>query len=202
MKSLDSLMIAAGADKASVHPVGAHNFAVHYESAFAHLRNADIKLVEIGVGSAESMKGWLSYFPNAQVHGIDIVHNTNEWNSPGEKPHPRYTFTTGDQGSEAFWKEFVKAHGSGWDILCDDGSHSNKDIITTFRMMWPHIGLSGFYAIEDLAAAYSNLEFFLKPGWPNHMQFIKDMLDQINHGANQIDEMRYSKELCILRKKL
>lgn len=195
-------MIAAGADKASVHPVGAHNFAVYYESAFAHLRNADIKLVEIGVGSAESMRGWLSYFPNAQVCGIDIVSQTNEWNDPKHKPHPRYTFVHGDQGSDGFWTEFVKAHGTGWDILCDDGSHANKDIITTFRMMWPHIRLGGYYAIEDLAAAYSNLEFFLKPGFPNHMDFIANMLHEINHGFNQIDEMRFSRELCILRKKL
>lgn len=208
MKTLDQLAAQNGADKASTdyiheqgHTVKGHDYARHYDSAFSSLRNADIKIVEIGVGSAESIKMWLAFFPNAQVHGVDIVHNTNEWNSESKKPHPRYTFTTGDQGNEAFWNGFIARHGSGWDICCDDGSHANKDIIVTFRAIWPHIKPGGYYAIEDLNCGYSGMEFFLKPGFPNHMEFIANMLHEINHSRDGIDEMRYSKELCILRKK-
>lgn len=210
MKTLDELAIYHKADKGSAdhtheqgHTVKGHGYACHYDSAFAALRNKPVKMLEVGVGSGESIRMWLEYFnnPEAQVHGIDIVYDTNDWNREDQSPHPRYTFTAGDQGSETFWTEFIKTHGSNWDILCDDGSHSNKDIITTFRMMWPHIKPGGYYAIEDLAAAYSGMEFFLKPGFPNHMDWIKEMLDQINYGFNQIDEMRFSTELCILRKK-
>ena len=200
MKTLDQITIECGADKGSTHPVKGHDYARHYDSAFEAIRQGEIKVVEVGVGSGESIRSWLEYFPNAKVFGVDIVHSTNEWNTVGAKPHPRYTFVTGDQSSEIFWQCFVVDYGSQWDVFVDDGGHSSQQIITTFNMMWPHVAAGGFYGIEDLNCAYSSLPFFCSPGWQNHMDFIKDMLDQINRKQNGIDSLRYANELVILQK--
>lgn len=199
--TLDEIAIEYGADKATIHPVKGHGYTRHYDAAFTSMRESPLKILEVGVGSGESMKMWLDYFPNAQVFGIDIVHDTNPWNTPGGKPAPRYTFFTGDQSSEVFWDCFIATYGTDWDIVTDDGGHSSQQIITTFNKMWPYIRRGGFYAIEDLGCAYSSLEFFCTPGWKNHMDFIKDMLDQINRGQNDIDSLHYSCELAVIRKK-
>lgn len=201
MKTLDQIAVEMGADKGSSHHVKGHDYARHYDAAFSHIRSHPIKVLEIGVGSAESMRTWLEYFPNAVVLGLDIVHDTNLWNTPGGKPHPRYTFSYIDQSSEPEWGKLIEEYGSDWDIVVDDGGHSSQQIITTFKKMWPHVKRGGFYAIEDLGCAYSSLEFFCTPGWQNHMDFIKDMLDQINRGQNDIDRLQFSNELVILQKK-
>lgn len=201
MKTLDQIAVEMGADKGSTHPVKGHDYARHYDTAFSSIRDSAGKVMEIGVGSGESMRMWLDYFPHAQVFGLDIVHDTNDWNTPGGKPNPRYTYSYIDQSNDAEWQKLLEYYGTDWDILVDDGGHSSQQIITTFRKMWPHIKRGGFYAIEDLGCAYSSLEFFCTPGWQNHMDFIKDMLDQINRGQNDIDSLHYSCELAILRKK-
>lgn len=214
MKTLDQIAIEQKADKGSAdythaqgHKVTGHGYAQHYDLAFDRLRHSPVKLLEIGVGGGESIRTWLEYFdnPDTRVYGVDIVHTTNPYNTVivvnADKPDPRYTFVTGDQGSEIFWQCFVADYGSDWDILVDDGGHANDQIITTFKMMWPHIKRGGCYAIEDLNCAYSGLPFFLKDGWPNHLDFIKDFLDQINRDQNDVESLSYSKELAILRKK-
>lgn len=201
MKTLDQICIEHGADKGSTHPVKGHDYARCYASAFDSRRNDPIKLLEIGVGGGESIRTWMEYFHNARIFGVDIVHSTNILNTPGPSPYNRYTFMTGDQSNEEFWKRVIEAYGPSWDIIIDDGGHSSQQIVTTFKMMWPHITPGGFYCIEDLNCAYSGLPFFLPDGWPNHMDFIKAMLDQVNHGENQIDRVIYSQELAIIQKK-
>lgn len=222
MKTLDQIACEYGTDKASVHPTyKGHDYCRHYELPFAWIRDQPIKLLEIGVGGAESIKTWLDYFPNAKVFGVDIVHDTNPWNTPSKKtesvagpvcendtaawdnsngPPSRYTFVTGDQSCETFWACFIADYGKDWDIIVDDGGHSSQQIITTFKMLWPHVKPGGFHCIEDLGCSYSNLEYFCTPGWPNHMEFIRGILDNINRGENEIDRMYFSRELAILRK--
>lgn len=202
MRTLDEIAVKCGADKGSSHHVKGHDYARRYDALFSSIRNDPLKILEIGVGSGESMNMWMKYFPRGEVFGVDIVHDTNEWNTPNHPyPNPNYTFVTGDQSSEDFWTSFIATHGVGWDVCIDDGGHSSQQIITTFKMMWPHIKPGGYYAIEDLNCAYSSLEFFCPSGWQNHLDFIKDMLDQINRGQNDIDSLSYSCELCIIKKK-
>lgn len=197
MRTLDEIMIEYGADKASKHPVGAHNYAVHYDRYFTPLREEEIKVLEIGVGSGPSIQAWLEYFPRAQVFGVDKVNTTNKWNTVKANTHPRYTFVTGDQSDPTFWKCFVADYGTDWGVIIDDGGHYADQIITSFNSMWPHIMKAGLYCIEDLLTAYG--ELFVPKGWENHMQFIKGKLDAINKGS-EIAALHFSKELAILEK--
>lgn len=196
--TLNEIALLYGTDKATSHPkIKGHCYTPHYEKFFEPIRKLKLKLLEIGVGGGESIQTWLQYFTEAIVHGVDIVHDTNEFNTQDSGPG-RYHFEHGDQGSVAFWKQFHERHGS-MDVVIDDGSHYDKDVIASFGSLWPNLNPGGLYCIEDLAVAYGGSPF-TNPPCQNHMDFVKDKLDDINR-HDEIDFLYFSKELAILGKK-
>jgi demethylmacrocin O-methyltransferase len=48
--------------------------------------------------------------------------------------------------------------GMEFDIILDDGSHINDDVIQSFKIMFPKIRKGGVYIAEDLQTSY----------WSNH----------------------------------
>ena len=191
MNTLDQLGITHQTDKASQFSrtyAKPHDYLRHLELFFGPLRNRAIKLLEIGVGGGESIQTWLDYFPQGKVFGVDMVHDTNEWNIPKLPPSERYTFVHGNQSSVVFWKSFLNVHGGDWDIIIDDGSHVSTDIITTFKCLWGSVRSGGFYEIEDLASA-KEADLALR-----------DMLTGLHAGTSEIDAIYFAKELCIMRK--
>lgn len=200
--SLDSIAIRCETDWATkfTRTWGKpHGYAPHYDRAFSHLRDQPIKLLEIGAASGEGIRMWLQYFPQAQVVGVDIVSKTNLWNTPGESPDPRYKFCQGDQACSTFWACFLADYGKDWDIIIDDGGHYSNQVIISFENLWPALRSGGLYAIEDLGVSYGAGSVFLPEGWPNHMDFLKAKLDEINC-ADTIASMNFSKELAIIKK--
>lgn len=198
--TLDEIAKLCGTDKASSHPYTPHDYARHYDQHFTIWRNAPIKLLEIGVGGGESIHTWLNYFYKAKVFGVDIVHDTNPMNTPLAKEIDRYMFVTGDQSCETFWACFLADYGKEWDIIIDDGGHFSHQVTTSFKCLWPAVKSGGLYCIEDLGVTYGDSTVFVKPGYQNHMHFLKDQIDAMNNGS-EVDSMHFSKELCIMRKK-
>jgi demethylmacrocin O-methyltransferase len=203
LKTLDQIATKHGTDKATSHPIvgdgKGHGYTPHYAAQFDAIRSDPIKLFEIGVGGGESIRTWLEYFDNARVFGVDNVQGTNPWNTVGAGTHLRYTFVSGDQSCETFWKCFVADYGSNWGVIVDDGSHLSKDVITTFNAMWPHVAPGGFYCIEDLGCSYGAGSVHCKAGCPTHMDFIASLMDDINL-KDGIASLHFSKELAIFRK--
>jgi hypothetical protein len=107
----------------------------------------------------------------------------------------------GDQSDDTFWKCFLVDYGKDWDIIIDDGSHFNSHIIKTFGHLWPVLKAGGFYAIEDLGVSYGSDPYFLQPGYPNHMDWLKLKVHEMNHGS-EIDSIYFSKELAVIKKAL
>jgi hypothetical protein len=201
MKTLEDLAQKYDNDKAVVKRDGTgHGYTPHYGRAFDPIRNDRLKVLEIGVASGPSIQMWLDYFPNAHVYGVDIVANTNEWNTVGAKTHERYTFVEGDQSQSVFWSRFLSGHGGDWDIIVDDGGHRNDQIITTFCSLWGALKPGGFYCIEDLGVCYTAGSIFVVAGLPNHSDFMKAKLDEVLQGKHNIDWMSLSKELAIIKK--
>jgi hypothetical protein len=210
MKSLDQIAIECETDRASVftRTEGAvpHNYCVHYDRFFTAIRKEPIKLMEIGVAGGEGIKMWLTYFPKAKVFGVDNTCETNEWDTAGLAPEPRYKFVHGDQASQEFWAKFIEEHGADWDIVIDDGGHYANQVITTHNCLWPHLNPGGFYCIEDLNVSYPDLwplygDAFVKPPWISHMDFLKGKLDVVNRDK-EIEWLHFSRELVIIKKAL
>lgn len=175
---LTSIAKKYGTDKA-----GSHFYITHYEAHFNKFRNAKIKLLEIGVGGykdpdkgGESLRMWKEYFKNGSIFGIDIYdkHLLEE---------NRIKIFQGSQGDEEFLKSVISEIGAP-DIIIDDGSHINKHVITSFKILFPFLNIGGIYVVEDVQTSY----------WPNHggssfnlkkpgttMNFFKQLTDCLNY---------------------
>lgn len=193
MKTLDEIGIAHGTDKASQFSrtyAKPHNYLVHLERFVEPMRYNPIKILEIGVGGGESIRTWLEYFEQAKVYGVDIVSNTNDWNTPGKyipDVGSRYTFACGNQGDVNFWKKFTEVTGGRWDLVIDDGSHNCADMQCSFTCLWEHVKSGGIYQIEDLSLSTDS--------------WIQSLAGATRSGVANVDSIYFARELAILRKK-
>lgn len=201
-ESLDEIALRHGTDKASKHPVKGHGYTKYYEWAFHGRRLEELKILEIGVGGGESIKTWLDYFENSRVFGVDVVQDTNPWNTvnPVSPPHERYRFVQGPQESPVFWQCFLADQGKDWDIIIDDGSHKSLDIITSFASLFPVVRPGGLYCIEDLGVDMPG-SVFHSPNAPTHHGWLAKLMMRIDRGGGELEAIHYMQELAILRKR-
>jgi hypothetical protein len=150
--NLDALAEFFGTDKNS-----SHYYTRHYNHHFQPFRNKSFNLLEIGIGGYEnpwdgghSLRMWKSYFPKANIYGLDII---------DKSPHNEHRIKTyqGSQIDEALLKQITKETG-GFDIIIDDGSHFNEHVIKTFQILFPLLNSNGIYAIEDLQTSYWEID--------------------------------------------
>ncbi len=132
---------------------GTHFYTPHYQKHFKGLRKEKIKLLEIGVGGYKkshrggaSLRMWKDYFRKGQIYAFDIYDKV-----PLEED--RIKIFQGDQTDKNFLKELTRSIGD-MDIIIDDGSHMNKDIILTFEYLFPKLKDGGIYVVEDLQCSY------------------------------------------------
>lgn len=162
----------------------AHGYIPRYEMLFRKNRNRKFSMLEIGIGGyegyttgGESLRMWKAYFPNAQIHGLDIL----------DKSHvkeKRITVWQGSQTDAGLLQSIHKAAG-GFDVVIDDGSHRNDHVIRSFEILFPLLNPGGMYVIEDVQTSY----------WPQYggklaihdegphttMGYFKRRADRLNH---------------------
>ncbi len=177
-KYLDQIANEEVTDKASFH----HNYTEVYAEYFAPLRNKSIKFLEIGIGIGSSVRLWERYFPNAELHFIDIVPQSNNCYFP---LRTQYHFL--DQANEDALRRFVNIVGGEFDIIIDDGGHRMDQQINSFKVLFPQIKSGGLYIIEDLCTSYwtshggnGSLQTPLAgPG--TALEFLKNLVEDVNH---------------------
>lgn len=131
----------------------AHWYAQHYQRHFQSLRGKKLNILEIGVGGDDdpkrggaSLRMWKKFFPKSSIFSIDI----HDKSFLQEK---RIKIFQGSQADEEFLQAVVKQIGP-LDIIIDDGSHRNEHVITSFKVLFPHLKEGGVYIAEDLQTAY------------------------------------------------
>ncbi len=206
MKSLDELAILHQTDRATVftRTYGKpHGYAPIYDACFAKLRHEPIKLLEVGVAGGEGIRMCLDYFdhPDSKIHGIDIVSNTNEWNSPGAPTNARYQFLQGDQRDVIMFACALANWGRAFDIIIEDGGHFADTVAISFECLWPAVKPGGIYAVEDMHVGTTPGTVFVPAGWPNHMDWLRDKMDEMNKGSD-IECLSYYSELALFRKRV
>ena len=144
---------------------GSKNYAYYYEKQglFKEKRYKNNKILEIGVDAyrgATSVKAWSEYFPNSQIYGIDVF--TENANLGIERVK---TFIGFQQNKEFLDKVIDEA--KDFDIIIDDGSHYNADIIISFEHLWPHVNPGGIYIIEDIHCTENETNKFYQKSMPN-----------------------------------
>lgn len=157
---LVSLMYRSNLNKlASIHGTDKWNdhwYTQHYQHHFSPWRKRKLQILEIGIGGyddpikgGDSLRMWKSYFPNAEIHGLDIIDKTLHEES-------RIKVHVGSQIDLEFLGNVVKLHGP-FDIIIDDGSHMNEHVIETFNYLFLNgLKSNGIYVVEDTQTSYWN----------------------------------------------
>jgi len=142
-----------------------HNYSRQYETLFKPYREKKIKYLEIGVQTGDSLKAMREVFTNADsIVGIDIepcckIHENAKYNIFVE---------IGDATNGIVVQNILKKYGK-FDIILDDGSHINKDVIKTFELLFPLLNDNGLYIIEDTICYKSRNHIDIK--YPNHLEY-------------------------------
>jgi hypothetical protein len=175
--SLTDLAQEFGSDK-----WGVHRYTPHYERHFAHLRDREMLVLELGIGGyarerqgGASLRMWKWFFPRAQVVGVDLEDKSFV-------DEERITSYVGSQTDRGLMRRIVKKHGAPT-IVIDDGSHRSPHVRKSFRILFPMLADDGIYVIEDVQTSYW-------PQWKGSldlddpttsMAMVKDLLDGLNH---------------------
>jgi hypothetical protein len=121
-----------------------HGYTEIYSIYFEKVKNKKLRILEIGIGGGEntkyggnSLKMWANYFPESDILGIDIYDKSL-------LDYRRIKTFQGSQSDEKFLAQF-----NNLDIIIDDGSHINSDVIQSFEILFPKLNIGGYYCVED-----------------------------------------------------
>ena len=116
-----------------------------------HRRHDKINILELGVAgprkTCPSLRVWREYFPNSNIFGVDIVdvrHLEDDINA---------TIEHGSQTDPKILQKLGEKAG-GFDLVVDDGSHINSDIISSFLYLEQYLNPNCVYIIEDTQNSY------------------------------------------------
>jgi demethylmacrocin O-methyltransferase len=171
LSSLDLLARKHGTGKGP----DAHGYTAAYHAFLDPLREREVRLLEIGIGTGASLRMWEEYLPNARLYAID--------EDPAAIAHAseRTRVFIGDQTDPAFLAQVAGVTGE-LDVVIDDGSHHPDHQRVSLEALFPHVRDGGLYAIEDLGCAFSP-RYGPAAGLGNPasvIEYLKGMLDVIH----------------------
>ena len=127
-------------------------------AAAARAHGRRIKLLEIGLGCDMVYKQpgasallWSTLFPRdaselwmAEYDGHCATKLGPELARAGVR------VLVGDQADRNVLDRWIAESGGAFDVIIDDGGHTNRMIDTSFRTLWSHLKPGGLYIFEDL----------------------------------------------------
>jgi len=123
-----------------------HYFEI-YERHLEKYRNTSVNVLEIGVQCGGSLQMWKKYFgTNSKIVGIDIDENC-------KFTEEQINVEIGDQSDTTFLEKILSEYGQ-FDVIIDDGSHVQSDVLNSFFFLYPTLKRGGTYIIEDTHTAY------------------------------------------------
>jgi SAM-dependent methyltransferase len=151
-----------------------HDYGRQYEHMFENYRDKQIKYLEIGVYNGGSLLAMNETFHNNKlIVGVDINPECKKY----EDPSKNIFVEIGDGTDYNFIKMINKKYGP-FDIILDDGSHNNKDVIKTFERFFPLLNDNSLYIVEDTEVYNYNL--FLSNDYPNHLNYFVNFIPFLN----------------------
>jgi hypothetical protein len=160
MQTLDELGIKFNTDKSSIK----HNYMPFYEQT---LPKNPKKMLEIGVETGASIRMWREWFPECEIHGLDLF-DTN--------PIPDIQGVVWHKGHQCDFVLLDKLRNENFDVIIDDGSHASRDQMISFFGLFN----GKHYFIEDIDCCRNG---FYQQGLP--YRFTADSL------FKQLPENRY-----------
>lgn len=155
-----------------------HKFTDLYENHFSHLRDASIRLMEVGVYQGHSLQMWASYFSKGQIYGVD---NCTLITAEQMKKLSQGSIRTiiADQSDRKQLQKVVDETGT-LDIIVDDGLHYQEHQQVSLGFLFPWVKPGGVYVIEDLCPRI----------YPNDGWGIKDLQSFSDITTNVLENFR------------
>lgn len=118
-----------------------------YEKHLSKFVGKEILLFEIGVCKGGSLQIWKKIFGDkCKIVGFDIdIYSVYS--------EDQITVENGDATNYQYMMSMIQKHGTP-DIIIDDGSHIQTDVMTSFGFLFPVLNNNGIYIIEDTHTAY------------------------------------------------
>jgi hypothetical protein len=118
-----------------------------YERHLEKFVGKEVTVFELGVCKGGSLQVWKKYLgEKSKIIGVDV----DPYSKYEEDQIEVYTGNVLDQN---LWMEIVEKHGQP-DIIIDDASHIQQEILQAFSMLYHSIKDGGVYIIEDTHTAY------------------------------------------------
>jgi len=142
-----------------------HNLSRQYHQLFNEIREKPIKYLEIGVHNGNSLYAMRETFKNATL----LVGIGNHPESKSFVNQSNHVFIEiGNVTDPAFINSLISMYGT-FDIILDDGSHVNRDVIKSFELLFPLLNDDGIYVVEDTVCY--KFPDFIDGAYDNHLQY-------------------------------
>lgn len=139
-----------------------HTYIDFYDRFFRKFRYDNLNILEIGIWKGYSLLLWREYFPNAIIHGIDIIPARCDHLRDERKYPDRIINHCGDSTNKEFIDKEFK--GIEFDLIIDDGSHQVQTQLNTHKVLYPYVRKDGYYIVEDVQNLDFDLSEFKKLG--------------------------------------
>ncbi len=130
-----------------------HRYLPFYEQEFAGLQCRSV--LEFGVWRGASVRWLLERFPDATIHGVDIIEQHPSW-----PLHKRVRYYQADQGKIEQVNQVFESTGEVFDLIIEDGSHIPDHQRNCLVAALPHIRSGGFYVLEDIHTSHPKHPYF------------------------------------------
>jgi len=122
-----------------------HGFTDFYESFFL---GRDFRYIaEVGVFKGNSIRWLLERFPNAEIHGADILPLQPEW-----PVNSRFAFSQLDQGDPKQLRSFFGSRP--FELIIEDGSHQPQHQVLALVEGVQALAPLGLYILEDIHTSH------------------------------------------------
>lgn len=166
-----------------------HNYSRQYQRLFDEIREKPIKYLEIGVYRSGSLHAMRETFKNATLLvGVDI----NPQSKAFENRSNRVFIEIGDATNPEFISNLTNMYGR-FDVILDDGSHINKDVIQSFELLFPLLNDNGIYVVED-TICYKSPDH-INSAYDNHLQYFFNYTRFLNQW--RLDSTEGMRDYCV-----
>ena len=128
-----------------------------------------LKMLEIGLGCdsnsgpGQSARLWSRLFPDAErweaeLDAACVRRISTQLKALGARA------VVGDQGDVPTVRSWLRETGGAFDVIIDDGGHSNNHINVSLQLLWPALKPGGLYFIEDMHVGRQRAD--RPPGYP------------------------------------
>jgi SAM-dependent methyltransferase len=181
-----------------------HNYTTLYNHLFKDLKDENINLVEIGLGTNNpnvpsnmsingtpkaSVRGWRRYFTRNNIYGCDVDKGILQ----DENRIKTHFIDQLDLNTIRDFKNNFE-EGFKFDIIIDDGLHTHEANINLFKYMNDILRVGGLYIIEDLNKEVNEKVLLFLEDYKEHFEIDDITLPHANTHDNRMVVLRKKKE--------